>query len=293
VTVFRDGAVVTTQNRSQVTEGDLIRYMVGREVSDIFGRRTLIDRQGPPRLSIERFSRAACFENIELRLWPGEIVGLAGLVGAGRTELGRAIFGAEPATAGRLLLDGAPIRIRTPQEAVRAGVAYVSEDRKTQGLFLRHAIRDNLVAPRLSAFASSGFVRDKRIHAYAAECRERFRIVAPHVNVPVQRLSGGNQQKVLMATWIGVRPRLLIADEPTRGVDVGARAEIYGYLRSLAAEGASVLLISSDLQEILGMSDRIVVMRAGKIAGRFEQHEATEERIVAAALGSGPAGQPS
>jgi ribose transport system ATP-binding protein len=178
---------------------------------------------------------------------------------------------------------------RTPNAGTNVGIAYVSEDRKTQGLFLRHSIRDNVVAPRLERFSSNwGFMRDNHIDTYAQASRKRSNIVARDIDQTVGSLSGGNQQKVLMGAWIGLQPKLLIADEPTRGVDVGARLEIYLQLRQLAASGAAVLLISSDLQEILGLSDRILVIRAGQIAARFDHTEATEEKIIAAALGATP-----
>jgi len=287
VTVLRDGKRVATRLRREITEPELVRLMVGRELQDIYGQRQTVDRTGPPRLKVEGLCRPGRFADVAFAVWPGEIVGLAGLVGAGRTEVGRALFGADPASSGRIVLDGRPALPRSPGEATKAGLAYVTEDRKTQGLFLRHSIRDNLVAPRLERFAARlGFMRDARIDQYAGACRQRSNIVAPDVHQLVCRLSGGNQQKVLIAAWVGLEPRLLIADEPTRGVDVGARLEIYGQLRELAARGTAVLLISSDLQEILGLSDRILVMRAGRIVGRFDCEEATEERIIAAALDS-------
>jgi ABC-type sugar transport system ATPase subunit len=291
VTVLRDGKHVATRARREVTESDLVRLMVGRELQDIYGHAGAVNLQASPRLKVSELTRPGAFSGVSFEVWPGQIVGIAGLVGAGRTEVGRALFGAEPARQGEILLDGEPVRPRSPADAMRLGIAYVTEDRKTQGLFLRHTIRENLAAPRLERFSqSAGFVRDDRITAYARECKERSNIVAPDVFQPINRLSGGNQQKVLMAAWIGLEPRLLIADEPTRGVDVGARLEIYAQLRALAARGAGLVLISSDLQEILGLSDRVLVMRAGRIAARFQRHEASEEKIIAAALGA--AGSP-
>ena len=291
VTVLRDGRHVATRPAADIAENDLIRLMVGRELRDIYGRRGLTERGAVPRLRVRDLSRPGAFEAVDLAVGAGEIVGLAGLVGAGRTELGRALFGAEPAASGRIEVDGQHVWPRTPTAAMSAGIAYVSEDRKEQGLYLRHTVRDNLVAPRLDRFSNRwGWMRDRVIDAYARRARERFGLVTPDVHQPVERLSGGNQQKVLLAAWIGIEPRVLIADEPTRGVDVGARTEIYGHLRDLTANGAAVLLISSDLQEILGMSDRIVVMRAGRIAARFDRDEATEQAIIAAALGADSGG---
>jgi ABC-type sugar transport system ATPase subunit len=289
VTVLRDGQHVRTLPRREVTERELIRLMVGRDLQDIYGRAAIVNRAGTPRLQVEGLSRPPAFADIRMTIWPGEIVGLAGLVGAGRTEVGRAIFGAEPPARGRIVLDGRSIRPRSPAAAMRAGIAYVSEDRQVQGLFLRHSVCANLVAPRLERFSSRfGWMRDRQAAAYADAGRKRFHLVTPDVQQLVSRLSGGNQQKVLLAAWIGLQPRVLIADEPTRGVDVGARSEIYRHLRDLAASGAAVLLISSDLQEILGMSDRVLVMRAGRMVAEFDRTVATEEAILAAALGATP-----
>jgi len=311
VTVLRDGQRVETRARADVTEPDLIRLMVGRELQDIYGRahndprssrreeaRSVAAKESQSlltsaatekslgvRLCVEQLTRRGAFEKVSFHLRPGEIVGLAGLVGAGRTELGRALFGAEPAQHGKILLDGREVRPRSPSEGSALGIGYVTEDRKAQGLFLRHAVRDNLVAPRLHEFARGGFVRDREIDRCAATCRERSNIVTADLQQPVGRLSGGNQQKVLLAAWMGLDPQVLIADEPTRGVDVGARVEIYSQLRALAARGTAVLLISSDLQEILGLSDRVLVMRRGRLAAEFERETATEQNIIAAALG--------
>ncbi|MBM3333105.1 sugar ABC transporter ATP-binding protein [Candidatus Sumerlaeota bacterium] len=294
VTVLRDGRQVATLPRSDLTERELVRLMVGREIRDVYGVRGEVSRDRPPVLRVENLSRPTVFEDVAFELWGGEILGVAGLVGAGRTEVGRALFGAEIASAGRIMLDGQSVWPRTPADAMRLGISYVTENRKGDGLYLRHSLRDNLVAPRLrrgdalsAGFSTRrGFLRDSAIDAYAEQCRQRFRIASPNVYQIANRLSGGNQQKVLIAMWIGAEPRVLIADEPTRGVDVGARTEIYGYLRNLTAKGTAILLISSDLQEILGMADRTVVMRAGRIVARFDRAEATEEGIIAAALGA-------
>ncbi len=287
VTVLRDGRHVATRDVHGLTEDDLVTLMVGRELRDIYGRRSAIADDTPVCLRVEGLTRRGAFEDVSLQVRRGEIVGLAGLVGAGRTDLGRAIFGAEPADSGSIQIDGRPVHITTPTEAMRAGIAYVSEDRKELGLYLRHTVRENLAAPRLERFCTTwGAVRDGRIDEYARKSCKRFGVVTPDVHQIVGRLSGGNQQKVLLATWMGIQPKVLIADEPTRGVDVGARSEIYAHLRRLAAGGAGVVLISSDLQEILGMSDRVLVMRAGRIAAGFDRADATEEAIIAAALGT-------
>ena len=288
VTVMRDGQYVGTFPVTETTEDLLVSKMVGRELLDVYGRRTA--GIGAPCLRVEHATRGREVADVSFTLNSGEILGLAGLVGAGRTELGRALFGAEPLDAGDVYLDGELVRVRTPNDAIRHRIGYQTEDRKVQGLFLGAAIHDNCVAPGLGRFAGlGGFLSDAGIRAFAEECRTRFRIVCPGTWQQVGRLSGGNQQKVLLAMWIGIRPRVLIVDEPTRGVDVGARSEIYHLLRELAATGVGVLMISSDLQEVLGLSDRILVMRSGRLVAEFARKQATEENIIAAAAGVGAA----
>jgi ABC-type sugar transport system ATPase subunit len=237
---------------------------------------------------VERASRGRAVREVSLSLRRGEILGLAGLVGAGRTELARAIFGLEPFDQGRLLLEGRAFRPLSPAEAIRQKIAYLTEDRKQQGLFLRMAVRDNCVAPSLGAFATaSGLLREQAMNDFAETMKKRLNIVTPTIRQQVRNLSGGNQQKVLLAEWMEIEPRVLILDEPTRGVDVGARSEIYALLRQLAASGVGILMISSDLPEILGLSDRVLVMREGRIAGEFLREQASEEALLACATGLG------
>jgi ABC-type sugar transport system ATPase subunit len=315
VTVLRDGQLVETCAIGDVTEDDLVRKMVGRELVDMYGIRTaptgkerfridnaellrdnkelVRDMLSPQPIVRDMLSRmqvprtcSPTDDAISFSISAGEIVGLAGLAGAGRTELARAIFGAERMDSGRLSLDGEPLTIRSPEDAIAAGIAYLSEDRKGDGLFLDMSVRENCVAPSLREFAGRlGLMDDRAVAVRAEEYRERFGIVTPSVAQKVGFLSGGNQQKVLLAMWFGIRPRLLIADEPTRGVDVGAKCEIYHLLRELAADGVAILLISSDLPEVLGLSDRVLVMRNGQIAGGFARSDATEETIIACAAG--------
>jgi ABC-type sugar transport system ATPase subunit len=249
--------------------------MVGRTLGNIYGERNC--EIGP-----EYF----CVDGLALRR--GEILGVAGLVGSGRTEFARALFGAERIASGAVTLDGRPLHIRSPSQAIAAGIGYLTEDRKDQGLFLRMTVRDNCIAPSLSRFAGRlGMMDERLIGEFAEAARLRFGIITPSVRQTVRNLSGGNQQKVLLAMWMGIAPKVLIADEPTRGVDVGAKSEIYRLLRQLAASGVGIILISSDLLEILGLADRIIVMRHGGIAGEFDRREATEENIIACAAGVG------
>ena len=301
VSVLRDGKHVATDQIGEVTEDDLVRKMVGRELVDMYGSRAdAIGGAGgatAPALGsgpvgprecfrIEKAQCAGTFHDVSLSVGKGEIVGIAGLAGAGRTELGRAIFGAEQLDGGRMFLEGKPVSIRCCGDAIANRIAYLSEDRKGDGLFLDMSIRENCVAPSLGKFADRlGMMDDSAVAGFAKTAADRFGIVTPSTDQQVGLLSGGNQQKVLLAMWIGIRPRFLVADEPTRGVDVGAKSEIYSILRKLAAEGVGILLISSDLPEILGLSDRILVMRQGTVAGEFTREEATEESIIACAAG--------
>ena len=288
VTVLRDGQYVESCDVRGVTEEDLVRKMVGRELRNVYGRRTA--PLGPPCLRVENACRGDDFRNVSLTLREGEILGLAGLVGAGRTEFGRALFGAEPLHSGAVSLGGERLVIRSPQDAIRNRIGYQTEDRKLQGLFLRMGLQANCAAPSLRRFAGGwGLLVEARLREFAADCRTRFNIVSHGLDQPVANLSGGNQQKVLLAMWIGIQPRVLIVDEPTRGVDVGARSEIYHALRGLAAAGVGIIMISSDLQEILGLSDRILVLRNGGMVAEFEREQATEENIIAAATGVGAA----
>jgi len=292
VTVMKDGKYVDTVSVSQTSEDDLVRKMVGRTIENIFG-----ERLRPPgrriRFSVEGFTRGNDLREITFHIREGEIVGLAGLVGAGRTELARAIFGVEPPDSGEVTVDGKTCRIRSPRQAIREGIAYLTEDRKLHGLCLSLAVSDNLVSPNLKRFVSrAGMLSDRRILSFAETCRERFRIITPSVTQRVMNLSGGNQQKVLLSMWLGINPKVLIADEPTRGVDVATKSEIYHHLRKLAGQGTAVLLISSDLQEILKVSDRVLVMREGSIVGEIPANDATEEHILSYAIGAGVRGEP-
>jgi rhamnose transport system ATP-binding protein len=216
----------------------------------------------------------------------GEVLGFAGLVGARRTDVGLALFGIAPADRGTMTIDGHPVRITNPTQAMRYGIAYVSEDRRGLGLSLPMSIAANITLPSLRRYLSpAGLIRRTAEIAVAEEYRRRLSIRAPSVDVEVSRLSGGNQQKVMLSKWLNTRPRLLILDEPTRGIDVGAKAEVHQMIDDLAAEGIAIILISSDLPEVLAMSDRVLVMREGRQMGIFSRQEATQERVLAAAMG--------
>lgn len=289
VTVLRDGAYMGTRDVADVTEEQLVQMMVGRELRDMYGTRD--NDVGETYFQVKGAGRGQDFRDISFSLRRGEILGFAGLVGSGRTELGRGIFGAEPLEAGEILLDGKRLQIQSSKDAIRAGLGYLTEDRKEQGLFLKMAVRENCIAPNLGAFTTSLQMMDETsVTDFAEMCRRKFNIITPSIKQQVRNLSGGNQQKVLLSMWMGIQPKVLIVDEPTRGVDVGAKSEIYRLLRMLASTGVGIIMISSDLPEILGLSDRIMVMCQGEIVGEFMQSEATEECIVAAATGLANAG---
>ena len=285
VTILRDGEHILTSPLKELDEDQIITKMVGRKIENIYGRRSADEKIGATLFEVKNLTRKGAFDNISFHIKSGEIAGFAGLVGAGRTEVGRAIFGAEPPDSGTIILDGKELQIKNPNQAIAHNIGYMSEDRKAQGLFLNFALANNLIANRLKDFSTGGFMSQKLIEENADDSVKNFRIVTPGINQIVNNLSGGNQQKVLLGIWFGIKPRILIVDEPTRGVDVGARSEIYDLLRKLAKTGIAVMLISSDLPEILGISDRIYVMKDGIISGELSREEATEDKVLTLALG--------
>lgn len=284
VTILRDGKYIATKKVTEVDENDLVSLMVGRQLNDVYGSRQ--KNIGNPYFKVEHLSRKGIFEDISFEVQKGEILGVAGLIGAGRSEVARAIFGVEPPDQGCIFLEGNKIQVNNPKRAIKHGIAYLTEDRKNQGLYLNMAYRENLVAPQLDNFCKTlGFLDEKKINNFAEDYKKRFRIATPDIKRQVRNLSGGNQQKVLLSMWVGISPKLLIVDEPTRGVDIGARSDIYQILRHLADQGIGIVMISSDLPEVLGLSDRILVMREGRIVSQLLADEATEEKIIAAATG--------
>jgi ABC-type sugar transport system ATPase subunit len=286
VTVLRDGHYVCEAEVKDIDEDYLVSNMVGRKISDIYGTRPDPKSFGKTRFEARGLGRGNDFSGVSFSVRSGEIIGFSGLVGAGRTELARAIFGAEPADSGELFLDGTRVAPSSPGQAIALGIGYLTEDRKTQGLFLDFPIRLNIAANRLREFSRGFFMSEKLIEEGAEKAVRDFRIVTAGTGKSLRALSGGNQQKVLLGAWIGTEPRFLIVDEPTRGVDIGARSEIYGFLRALAAKGTAIMMISSDLTEILGLSDRIIVMKSGKVKGEIDGPKATEEAVIALATGT-------
>lgn len=284
VTALRDGELVGTHPMQAVSRADLIRMMVGRDVSAVFPKRRV--EPGPTRLAVRGLTREADgIRDVSFDVRRGEILGLAGLVGAGRTETARLIFGLAPCDRGAIELDGRPITIRSPADAVAAGIAYVPEDRRRHGVIPEMSVADNTTLAVLRRIAAHGWLDRRREDALAETYVERLGVKAPSVAAPVGSLSGGNQQKVALARWLATDPKVLVLDEPTQGIDVGAKAEIHRLMGDLAARGLAIVMISSELPEILGMSDRIAVMHAGRIAAVVDRDGATQESLLALALG--------
>jgi rhamnose transport system ATP-binding protein len=284
VTVLRDGRTIETRALDGVTRDELIRLMIGRELSAVFPKREV--KQGGVLLELRNVGcRATGVREVSLSVRVGEIVGLAGLVGAGRTELARVLFGLTPADEGEILLQGRRVLIDSSSRAIALGIAYVPEDRRKHGVILPLPISNNVTLASLPQFAAHGWLDFKLEGIRAAAAVRQLAVKTPSIFAPVSNLSGGNQQKVALAKWLTTKPRVIILDEPTQGIDVGAKSEIHRLMCDLAEQGMAVLMISSELPEILGMSDRIAVMHAGKLAGVLSRSEATQEKILALALG--------
>jgi rhamnose transport system ATP-binding protein len=284
VTVLRDGRSVATCALAETDRAGLIRLMVGRDIDAIFPKRDV--PIGEVALETRGLTCAASgVRGVSLTVRRGEILGLAGLVGSGRTELAETIFGLTPADGGEILLDGRPARIASPSQAIAQRIGYLPEDRRQHGVVLEMPIASNASLASLSAVSRHGLIDDGAERAMTRDYVERLEIKTPSVYAETGTLSGGNQQKVALARWLATRPAVLILDEPTQGVDVGSKSEIHKLMVDLAEQGIAILMISSELPEILGMSDRIAVMHEGTIAGTLERAKATQESILALALG--------
>jgi len=284
VVVLRDGRVVGALDRGEITHDAMIRLMIGRELKALYLPPTRIP--GRERLEIIGL-RTGTYpaQAVDLAVRSGEILGLAGLVGSGRTELARAVFGIDRTLGGSLRLDGEPITISSPRDAIAKGIYLVPEDRKRDGLLLDMSVASNISLPDLLTHSRIRLVDTASEAANAQRQKERLNIRAPAVSTAVASLSGGNQQKVVLAKWLAMRPRVLIFDEPTRGIDVGAKNEIYRLLRHLADSGVAILMISSDMEEVIGISDRIVVMHEGRLSGFLERDQFSEQNVLKLAVG--------
>jgi len=284
VSVLRDGELIGERDPKTTTVDEIIRLMVGRPLSALFEKQAGT-YQGEPLLEVKNLSRMKKFSDISLDVRAGEVVGLAGLVGAGRTDVGRALFGLLDTDSGEVRLSGKPFKIKSPREAMAHGLVYVPEDRQHHGLLMPMTISQNMTLSILERLAPRGWLREQTERTVTQDYVQKLRIVLRHVGQAVRELSGGNQQKVVLSKWLLTRPKVLILDEPTRGIDIGAKAEVHRLMGELTAQGLAILMISSELPEILAMSDRIVVMREGRIVARFDKQAATQEHIIAAATG--------
>jgi rhamnose transport system ATP-binding protein len=286
VTVMRDGRHISTRPTAETTQGGLIAEMVGRDMAGRFARLPG-QAQAEVMLRVEGLGRQGAFRDVSFSVRKGEIVCLSGLVGARRTDVGLALFGVAPADAGRIEIGGRAVTIASPKDAMALGIAYASEDRRKMGLALGESIAANITLPTLSRYTGAfGWIDRLREMSDAADFRKRLDIKAASLAAPVGTLSGGNQQKVMLAKWLNMGPRLLIVDEPTRGIDIGAKAEVHALLRQLAGQGVAIIVISSDLPEVLSLADRVLVMREGRLAGEFPGETATDEAVMRVAVGA-------
>ena len=277
--VFRDGKYIATKLSSEVTRDDIIKMMVGREITQMFPKQEV--PIGEVVLSIKNLTLDGVFRNVSFDVRAGEIVGMAGLVGSGRSNVAETLFGVTPASSGTITINGKEERIDTPAKAMQCGMAFLTEDRKDTGCFLALNIQDNMDTAVLnSRYVSNGFVQRKQLHEDCVAMAKRLRVKTPDMHEVIQNLSGGNQQKVLVGRWLLTNPKILILDEPTRGIDVGAKAEIHRLVSELAGTGVAILMISSEMPEVLGMSDRIVVMHEGAVTGILDRKDADQVSIM-------------
>jgi ribose transport system ATP-binding protein len=287
VTVLRDGQLIGTALVAELDEERVVQMMVGRKLVGEMYHTTPETRTSQNAVILEatELSDGRELHRVNFYLHEGEILGVAGLVGAGRSALAETLFGLRSATVGEIRIAGQPVKLSSPGKAIQIGLGFVPEDRKLQGLFMNMAVRENIIISAMDEVTRWGFMLFSRANRLAGEFVKKLGIRTPSLLQEVRNLSGGNQQKVIIARWLTLKPKILILDEPTRGIDVGAKAEIHTLMRQLARDGVGVLMISSELPEILGISDRILVMREGKVTAEFHRDEATQDKIMVAATG--------
>jgi len=286
VTVFRDGQLVKTLPASELDRDKLITLMVGRELTEMFPKEFV--EIGEVVLSVRNLHRGSVVKDVSFDLRRGEILGFAGLMGAGRTEVLETLFGVVAAESGEIVVDGKSVRIRQPKDAIDAGLALLTEDRKLTGIMGVLSVRDNMIMAALPRYSPGGMLQKALIEEVCQDQRKALALKTPSLNQHIQNLSGGNQQKVLISRWLLTLPEILMIDEPTRGIDVGAKSEIHRLMSALAKTGKAIIMVSSEMPEVLGMSDRVVVMHDGKVSGIVDRADATQERIMQ--LATGPAG---
>jgi rhamnose transport system ATP-binding protein len=286
VTVLRDGKRISSYSRDEVKTEAVIRDMVGREVKEFFSKGKT--NRGELLMSVRGLSKKNVFYDINFDVYQGEILGFAGLIGSRRTDVNLALFGVEPADSGEITFEGKSVKIKSPEQAMQLGIAYATEDRRQLGLIMPMSITNNISLAMLRRYLNQfGLIKNQEETDSAEKFRKRLTIRTPSVEMHVDKLSGGNQQKVMLSKWLNADPKLLILDEPTRGIDVGAKAEVHQMINELASQGIAIIMISSDLPEVLAFSDRILVMREGRQMGIFNREEANQENILTAAMGQG------
>ncbi|GMQ58994.1 sugar ABC transporter ATP-binding protein [Vallitalea sediminicola] len=279
-TVFRDGQYIGTGLSSELTSGQLISMMVGREVNQIFPK-IEVEKFGEVLLEVKNLCHEEYFQDISFNVRAGEILGFAGLMGAGRSEVMETVFGINKSVSGEIYVNGKKVKIKSPKDAIKHGIGLLTEDRKRTGLFLPLSVSDNTIMSDLNTYANNiGIVNEKKVNSACLMQKDNLKIKTPSIAQTINNLSGGNQQKVLIARWLLMNPDILIIDEPTRGIDVGAKSEIHKLMSQLAKQGKAIIMISSELPEVLGMSDRIIVMHEGRITGELARDEANQEEIM-------------
>lgn len=283
ITVMRDGVSVATKPVKEYSMEQIVRDMVGRSITEFYPDRR--NKPGEVLLEVKHFEQPGVFHDINFNLRKGEILGFAGLMGSGRTEIMRAVFGVDPHAGGELFFKGEPLKITKPEDAIKAGLGFVTENRKTEGLILDFSILRNIALPSVDSFAQSGVINFNILNDFADKMAKKLGVKTSSLDLEAGALSGGNQQKVVIAKWVGRHPEVIIMDEPTRGIDVGAKRDIYELMNELTASGVSIIMVSSELPEVLGMSDRIVVVHEGRIAGELLHDEADQEKIMTLATG--------
>ncbi|MFG6146964.1 sugar ABC transporter ATP-binding protein [Halobacillus sp. B23F22_1] len=283
ITVLRDGRSIGTKQTKDTSFDEIVKMMVGRELGERFPERS--GAIGKTLLEVKDLAREDWFEGINFQVKEGEILGVAGLMGAGRTEIMETIFGSAEKSKGQLLLDGKPLNITHPRDAIRAGIGFITEDRKDEGLVLNLSIRENVALTNLKTVSKNGWISNSKENELVDDLIKKLHVRTTGREQEVKSLSGGNQQKVVIAKWLGIQPRLLILDEPTRGVDVGAKKEIYTIMNQLTEQGVAIIMVSSELPEVLGVSDRIMVVHEGTVRKIFNKSEADQEKIMHAATG--------
>jgi len=280
ITVLRDGRKTGTLKTKETDRNEVISLMIGRELTEFF--HTITKNIGKEVLRIDQLNRAKFVKDVSFDIKSGEVLGLYGLVGAGRSETAESVFGIVQADSGKIFIEGKEVKVTNPRKAVDLGIGLVPENRKLQGLILGMACDDNLTLPRLNNMHKLGFLKNSIQNSLFSEYAEKLSISTPGPKQPVGKLSGGNQQKIVIGKWISLNPKLLILDEPTRGIDVGSKAEIHRLIGEMAKEGIAVLVISSEMPEIIGVSDRIITMREGRVTGEFNKEEVSEEKLIRA-----------